>query len=349
MNRFLLLFVFIGALACGGGGGGAPASAPVSLSLKVEPVVSGLNLPAGLAVAPDGRLFFSELGTGKIRIAVGGEVVPVPFATLDAPTGLEGTLGIALDREFSSNGFLYVFTAGGSPLKNKVLRFRDVNGLGTEPVLIADEIPNGGHNGGKIVSAGDVLYISTGDAGFPANAQSLSSLGGKILRVNRDGSIPSANPFTGSSIFALGFRNVFGLALNPISGKLFASDNGPDCDDEINLVEAGKNYGWRPAQPCGDKDPTFVAPLETINPPLGISGIAFYRGEMFPELSDRLLIGDFNTGSIRQYLLDAESGTPRDAGVLIAGSGKGILEIAVGPDGTIYFSAVDGIYRLARL
>ena len=168
------------------------------------------------------------------------------------------------------------------------------------------------------------------------------------IRIGSDGAIPGDNPLENSPTFASGFRNVFGMAVHPDSGRLFVSDNGPDCNDEIDLVERGGNYGWRDGQPCGDSDSEFIAPIIVIDPTIGITGVTFYQGDLFPELKNYLLVGYVNGGSIRRFAVDGENGSVSDAAILLDGGFGGILDVGNGPDGAIYFSTLDGIYKIVR-
>jgi glucose/arabinose dehydrogenase len=345
-------FALSGLTACsGGGGGGGDDSVDSSdLSVQVEPVLTGLQYPGSFEFAPDGRLFFSEIYAGRVRVASGGTVQTSPVVRLDGPPGDEVILGIALDPDFNSNHQLYLFNTTTNPTRSRVVRYREGNGAASDPAVLIDGLPQGGHDGGILRFADDgTLFVSVGDAGEPDIAPDQGQLGGKILRLNTDGSVPGDNPIPGSPIFALGFRNVFGMALNPQSGKLFVSDNGPECNDEINLVVSGGNYGWRDGQPCeDDRAEHVIAPIITINPPVGITGTMFYNGSMFPEFSGNLIVGDINNGQLRRYGVNGDTGEAGAESILLDGGYGGIVGVGNGPDGAIYFSTADAIYKITR-
>lgn len=346
-SLFIGIFALCLVSACGGGGGGGTDSTESSLAFDVQPIATGLPFPVGLVALPDGRLLFSELKTGRIRIVEGGAVKNAVFATVDVPVdGADGALGLAVDPEFSSNGFVYLFHTTPA-LTDRVVRFTAAGDTGVDATVIIDNLPYGFHSGGKLGfdNAGN-LFVSTGDLGTPDISQDPTSLAGKVLRYTRDGDIPGDNPFAGSPVYATGFRNVFGLAFDARTDRLFVSDNGPDCDDELNLVRPGANYGWRAAYQCGETVPGFEPPLERFPMPLGITGIAFYRGDAFPELRDELLVGDYNFGGLRRYRLSGD-GAVEQAAVLFEGGYGPILEITSGADGLVYFTTQDGLYRLA--
>lgn len=345
------LTLLVAGLACGGGGGGGGASnAP--LQLRADLFYRSPQFLVGLAFTPDGDLLLSELQTGKIRFFPKGQTTPNPqeFAKLPVPgDGVRGLLGVAVDPDFGNNHYVYVYQTAPGPLRNRVVRFTANGAVGTKPVVIIDNIPTGGHDGGKFAFDKDGnLFISTGDAGDPSLAPDLASLAGKILRIKNDGSIPQDNPFPGSPIYALGFRNVFGMALHPDGQTLYASDNGPDCDDEVNRILPGGNYGWRPGYVCGEKNPQTIPAVFSVSPSAGVTGILFPEGAEISQLNESLLVGTFNQGDVRRLLLDEEQG-----GLLLfqdlvfAGGSGNIIDLAQSPDGQIYFSTSEAIFKLS--
>ena len=242
---------------------------------NVQLVATGLTAPWGIDLAPDGRLFVTERG-GRVRIVQlgpGGGLRPDPWATLPASTsrdGEKGLLGLALDPDFARTGFVYLYYtyASGGASRNKLVRMRDQGGRGTEETVLLDGIPgNDNHDGGRVKFGPDgKLYVTTGDAENGANAQNPSSLAGKVLRLNRDGTIPADNPFSGSPVYSLGHRNVQGIAWHPDTGALYETEHGPSnpfpdcCNDEVNLIVAGANYGW-PTVRGAPGDARFRDPL----------------------------------------------------------------------------------------
>jgi glucose/arabinose dehydrogenase len=317
---------------------------------KTQVFLSGLNFPVAMAFAPDGRLFYNELQTGKIRVVKSGGLQSTPFATIPILTGGErGLIGIAFDPQFASNRFLYVFHTAPSG-KNRITRLTDWNGAGVDAKVIVDNLPAAQfHNAGNIGFGADgKLYISIGDNGTSSNAQSKSSLAGKILRYNRDGSIPLDNPFgSGVAAFNLGLRNSFDFTFHPQSGRIYATENGPHCDDEINRIVPGGNYGWRPDYPCGDSDSRFIAPITRFNPVIAPTGTTFYTRSVFPQFKGKLLVADFNQGKIRAFTVDeSQSGRVVDSQTVLNGGFGSLLDIVQGPDGYLYFSSPTAIMRI---
>jgi glucose/arabinose dehydrogenase len=243
---------------------------------NVQLVAAGLRAPWAVDLAPDGRLFVTErAGTVRIvKLGPGGGLQTVPWATVPAstsPNGEKGLLGIAIDPQFASNSFVYLYYSYAPPgggTRNKVVRMRDQNGLGTEETIVLDGIPgNDNHDGGRLKFGPDgKLYVTTGDAENGSNAQNASSLAGKVLRLNKDGSIPTDNPTAGSPVWSLGHRNVQGIAWQPDTGALYETEHGPSdpfpncCNDEVNLIVPGGNYGW-PTVRGGAGDQRFRDPL----------------------------------------------------------------------------------------
>jgi glucose/arabinose dehydrogenase len=241
-------------------GANATQAAPGgSQELEITPqtLVTGLDTPWAMDIAPDGRIFINER-SGQIRVVEGGRLLPDPWLRIDrvVENGESGLLGIALDPDFRNNGFVYVaytYATQQNPFVNRLSRFREnpqTKRGGEEKVLVDGIIGANNHNGGAVRFGPDgKLYWGMGERFQAALAQDRGNLNGKILRVNPDGGIPADNPFPGSYIWSYGHRNPQGLAWQPGTNNLFATEHGPSgekgcCNDEVNLIEKGQNYGW---------------------------------------------------------------------------------------------------------
>jgi glucose/arabinose dehydrogenase len=325
----------------------SPPAAPVET--QVEVFRAGLNFPVKLAFAPDGRLFFTEK-SGQIRIIQNGQLLDQPFATLDAATaGERGVLGIAFDPQYNSNHFVYVYFSHPSG-PNRVVRFTDSNNSGTELTTIVDGIASSQfHNAGNIgFDSSGHLIVSTGDAENPASSQDPNSRNGKLLRFNRDGSIPPDNPFGSSNpVMAMGLRNPFDFTFHPQTGALYATDNGPDCDDKLLRVVPGGNYGWRPNYPCGDSDPRFSRPIRLYSESIAPTGVIFYTGTALPQFKGDMLVVQWNGGRMRHLRIDeANQGNVTSEEIVLDGGFGGLIDIAQGPEGYVYFNTNNAILRL---
>lgn len=245
--------------------------------VSVAALVTGLEIPWAVDLAPDGRLFVTER-PGRVRIVrLVGETATLqaePWATVQArvSTNTErGLLGIALDPQFSENGFVYLYYSyrgPGTSTLNRLVRMRDDNGVGVEEKVLMDAIRGSEqHDGGRLRFGPDgKLYLTVGDGEVDARAQDDRSPNGKVLRLNSDGSIPSDNPLGGSSVWSLGHRNPQGIAWHPDTAALYETEHGPSgvfplcCQDEVNLIEKGMNYGW-PIVTGQPRDARYVDPL----------------------------------------------------------------------------------------
>ncbi len=347
---------------------------PLPAGLVVDTVADRLAWPIALAFTPDGRLFFTEKGghggerPATVWTIAPGERIPQPFATLQVATRQErGLLGIAVDPDYEQNHFIYAFYTHANPLSSRVIRWRDENNQGVEPEIILEipyvvheDRPNERHVGGNIHFGPDgTLFVSVGDHNFPSYAQSLDSLAGKILRVNRDGSAAHNNPWYSSStavqskVYALGFRNPWDFTFDPFSGNIFATENGDWCNDEINRVEAGGNYGWPITAPCASHPPGTIPPLITYTPTIAPTGIAVYTGTLIPAWHGDLFFCDFNTGTLRHATLNARR-TAITAVTRVRMDPRCEIDLVVGPEGALYFTSWKGfgsgsIYRISRL
>ncbi len=260
------LRILLGSLLIASFTGAALAAEP---NVQIETFARGLQTPWAIAFAPDGRVFVSER-PGRIRVIEKGALAPEPWMRFDVvETGESGLLGLALDPAFEKNRYLYAAYTyrDGAGMKNRLVRLRDEKGKGVVDRVLLDNAAGAQfHDGGRVRFGPDgKLYWSVGDAVSEQSAQNLSSLNGKILRLNSDGSIPSDNPFPKSPVFSYGHRNVEGFDWQPKSGRLYASEHGPSgspscCHDEVNLVEPGKNYGWPAIYGAQTRD-GMVAPL----------------------------------------------------------------------------------------
>ena len=321
-------------------------------------VARNLETVWSLAFAPDGRLFVTER-PGRIRVIARDTLAPEPWATIpvheSASAGIEsGLMGLAIDPQFARNGRVYVcYTHPGPPLVNRIGVLTERNGKGTTLTVLVDGMAAGSyHNGCRLKFGPDgKLYATIGEANQRDLAQTLDALAGKVLRLNPDGSVPADNPFPTSYVWSYGHRNQQGLAFQPGTGRLFATEHGtgPGGNNELNVIEKGKNYGW-PTVVGDDADARFVRPIMVR--PEGPTGATFVTGDRYPELRDNLLITTINSNAVAQRLLRVvfTPGTVPEvlrADVLIQGTYGRLRDVIQGPDGFIYLgtSNRDGRFK----
>ena len=248
-------------------------------------VAEGLQIPWEIAFLPDGRIILTER-PGSVRlIDASGALIEQPLLVIDdvAATGEGGLLGLALHPEFSQTGWVYLYYTyrldGG--LANRVVRYTMQGSSLVDRSIVIEGIPGGGiHDGGRIKFGPDGrLYIGAGDSGVADLAQDLDSLAGKILRLNDDGTIPPDNPFPGSPVYSYGHRNPQGLAWDD-RGRLWETEHGSSAFDELNLIQAGGNYGWPVVRGDGAAAGMIAPVHHSGNDTWAPSGLEFFDGSL---------------------------------------------------------------------
>jgi glucose/arabinose dehydrogenase len=307
------------------------------------------------AFTPAGdEIFYVERFSGEVRRRSldGGQ--DTRFAKIKdvAGVGEQGVLGIALDPDWESGPDqerVFVYYTERHPERNRiVLLHRGTGGLDRNVLATIPATTN--HDGGALHFGPDgKLYAVTGDAGVPGRSQQVANPAGKVLRMEEDGSRPSDNPFGKGKAFSIGHRNSFGFAFDPQNGQLWQSENGPTCDDEINLIRPGRNYGWGAGSLCpgtSESGPNPVQPALKFNPLVAPTGMAFCDGcGLGAGVEGDLLVGTYLRRVI--YALDLNGGRDGIAGrSTLAHHKRAVLAVEAAPDGRVYFSDQRGIYRL---
>jgi aldose sugar dehydrogenase len=323
-----------------------PIPAPSS-NIQITDFVTNLDIPWGMAFSPDGRIFVTER-KGKILLINNGQLQADPWITLDvAAVGEGGLLGLALDPGFSNNHYLYVaytYRDTSNNLKNQLVRLREdtAAGKGVMDKVILDNAGGGGnHDGGRVKFGPDgKIYWTLGETNNPPLAQDLTSLNGKILRLNPDGTIPADNPFPNSYVYSYGHRNPQGLAWQPGTNRLCSTEHGPSGgfsgggQDEVNYIQPGQNYGWPDSH--GDTvQPGTVGPIiqsgsETWAP----SGCTFVSGGPW---NGSFLFAGLAGQSLYRLILDPTDPTKVPSMERLYSQQYGRLrDVIQGPDGAIY-------------
>jgi len=314
------------------------------LGVKVETVAENLDIPWSIVWDPDGTIFFTERN-GNVRIIQDGIVSEKPILSLDVGGGEGGLLGIALDPNYSENHYIYLYYSYQNFLstENRVVRYFESNLTLSEDKVIIDKIPGGPfHDGGRIQFGPDgKLYITTGEAGNAELAQDKNSVGGKILRINSDGSVPEDNPFSGSPIYSYGHRNPQGLDWDE-SGNLVATEHGPSgwfgrAHDEINVIVPGANYGW-PDIIGSETIEGLVTPImNTDNDTWAPSGAEFYDGNKIPQWTGKFFVATLRGNHLHMIDFDLEKNKVVSHQKLFVDDFGRLRDVATGPDGYLYF------------
>jgi glucose/arabinose dehydrogenase len=342
-------------------------------AITVETVATGLVHPWALAFLPDGRLLVTErpgrlrivTRDGKLSASLAG--VPKVFAS-----GQGGLLDVILDRNYAQNRTIYFCYAepvgGGS--RTAMARARLVDG---EPPRLEDvkaifqqegPLSSGNHFGCRIVQMPDNnLFLALGEHFTTRDqAQNLANHLGKIVRIRPDGSVPPDNPFIGRpgakpEIWSYGHRNPQGAAINPASGKYWEHEHGPRGGDEINIPQAGKNYGWPVIGYGIDYSGAKIhesthkqgmeQPIYQWTPSIAPSGMAFYTGALFPAWKGNLFVGGLVSEILVRLALDGEKVTKEER--LLRDMGERIRDVRDGPDGALWLLTDNPAGRILRL
>jgi aldose sugar dehydrogenase len=351
----------------------SPQPRSIDGNIAVETVASGLEHPWGLAFLPDGRILVTER-PGRLRIVDTSGRLSEPLGGVPAVQAVSqgGLLDVAIDPDFAQNQLVYLSFSEpgeGGVSGTSVARGRLGNGrLENVQVIYRQEpkVRSGGHYGSRLVFSRDgKLFITQGDrqsGSFRQQAQQLSSGIGKIVRVNRDGSIPSDNPFVGRNdarpeIWSLGHRNAQAAALHPETGELWTVEHGAAGGDELNRPEKGKNYGWpvitygrdysggsigEGAQREGMEQPVYY-----WDPVIAPSGMTFYTGDRYPGWKGSAFVGGM--GSRALVRLTIENGRVTREERYLGDLGARIRDVQQGPDGLLYLVTDDDNGRVLRV
>ena len=333
------------------------ATGALPRGLRVTTYKGNLDFPVDMAwVKGTQRIFFTEKATGKIRILQGGRLRPRACANLDVNSnGERGLLGIVLHPRFKRNHWLYVYYTNSSPLEHRVTRFTVSNGRCRRARHVVKGISaasSGYHNGGQLEFVGNKLFVSTGEQHDPGQAQDTNNRLGKILRYNANGSIPDGNPFSRvgdkNPVWSYGHRNPFGLTHKPGTKRLYETENGPHCDDELNRIKKGRNYGWGNGYSCGTAGVGLnpKRPLKRWSDIIVPTDPWWYQGRI-DRLNNRLYVGSYNSGKLHKFRLNKKGSRVRRHSVILDIRGE-ILDVSEGPGGWLYFLTSDSIRKIHR-
>ena len=353
---FIIAALLLSTAACGQAPKGLAENEIISTSkndarFRVEVVASNLEVPWAFAFLPGGDMLFTER-PGRVRLIEKGKLRAEPIFTVPdvEPSGESGLMDVFIHPKFAENKFVYLaYAYRGDGKQVKVVRYKFDGGKFIEPKTMVEAIPASPNHAGTRARIGPdgKLYVTTGDSTDWNLAQKLDSIAGKTLRLNDDGTIPADNPFVDQKnarpeIWSYGHRNPQGLAWQPGSGLMFQTEHGPSSfegkgggADEVNIVEAGKNYGWAEIYGKTTRE-GMISPLLEYTPACAPASGAFYNGSAFPAFKGNFFFGCLRGARLIRVTLDGRRVIAQED--LLKDVYGRIREVEEGPDGAIYFS-----------
>lgn len=318
-----------------------------SAQMTTRVVRDSLFIPWELVYGPDNHIWFTQKNGYICRMEpTGGHIDTLYHETNTAIQSEGGMLGMALHPSFSTDPYVYVaynYSQGG--YKERIVRYTYNGSTLGSPQTLLDNIPSANfHNGCRMIIVNNQLYLTTGDATITSNSQDLSSINGKILRINLDGSIPSDNPIPGSPVWSWGHRNAQGLVY--ANGMFYSSEHGPNNDDELNIVHKARNYGWpnvegycnTPNEQAFCNDSNVVEPIQAWTPTIAVSGIDYYNHPMIPAFQNAIIMATLKDSKL--YVLELNNthdSVIASSTVSQVNYGR-LRDICISPSGSIFIS-----------
>jgi aldose sugar dehydrogenase len=345
---WLLVIPLVVALHCKKSNKNNTVVPPGSVDIKDSVIVNNLNFPWEILWGPDNNIWMTERG-GKISRVNPSTGVVTPLLTIpDAVSNNEGgLLGMVLHPNFSTIPQVFVvydYNNGGN-YREKVVRYTYNGTTLINPVILIDNIAASSiHNGSRLVITPDMkLFITTGDASDQSLPQNTSTVNGKVLRINLDGTIPSDNPVAGNPYWSYGHRNPQGLVY--ANSRLYSSEHGPNNDDEINIIEKGRNYGWPNVEGfCdGSGEQTFCSannikePIKNWTPTAAVSGLDYYNSDLIPQWKNSLLVVALKNSRLYQMKLDDSFNS-----ITQTNEYGRMRDICISPQGKVYICTSNG-------
>lgn len=333
-----------------------PPNEPNWPTSDIRTVKSGLNFPWEILWGQDNFIWMTERN-GKIS-----KIDPLDGSTVFShnisevvSNGEGGLLGMVQHPQFATNGIFFVvfnYNNNGT-YTEKVVRYTYSNNTVTNPVTIFDNIPSANiHNGSRLVISNEItpkLYITTGDAANISLVQDPVAKAGKILRINLDGSIPADNPVAGNPYWSFGHRNPQGLVM--ANNILYSSEHGPNIEDEINIIEKGRNYGWPDVKgPCNDPAEITFCNDKNVKIPIWSSGgvtiatcgLDYYNADLIPQWKNSLLMVTLKDATLYQFQLSANGQAITGSKQYFRSSWGRLRDVCVSPAGRVYLCTSNG-------
>ena len=319
-------------------------------------------LATSMVFSPDGKLFYSVRDAGEIKIAKPiSTVLKEPFVRLQDPSTNthQDILGITLDPNFGTNHFVYAYVivkdGNTGTISSRVMRFTELENEATDQKILIDNIPTRDRvlAGGLVFGPDDKLYVSTGYSSEIKQGQN-SNLTGKVLRINRDGTIPEDNPLPNSPIYSAGHRSMYGIAFDNKSRIAIVAENDPSKYDEINLLKKGGNYGFPDHSSSSTSsrlqtdNVSAIKPARTYYPPIFPAQAIFYDQNKFPALKGKFLVVSYAEWSIYAITLNSNGSISEELAIRLPGIRGHLVSIAQSPDGDILIGG-ENLYKLESI
>jgi glucose/arabinose dehydrogenase len=324
---------------------------PGAAEIKDSIVANNLSYPWEILWGPDNFIWMTERGGKVSRFnPATGAVTPVFTISEVVANNEGGLLGMVLHPNFNTSPHVYVvydYNNGGT-YTEKVVRYTYNGTTLTTPTIIIDNLAASSiHNGSRLLIVNDKLFITTGDANNTSLPQNTASRNGKVLRLNLDGSVPADNPVASNPYWSFGHRNSQGLVY--ANNRLYSSEHGPSSDDEINLIEKGKNYGWPQVYgKCDGSEQTFCAannvaePIASWTPTIATAGLDFYNSDHIPQWKNSLLLATLKNSRLYQLKLNDNGDAVTATNEYFTSKYGRMRDICISPAGKVYICTSNG-------
>lgn len=328
-----------------------PSISRAAEDIELQIIHDQVDFPSTLRFAPDGRLFVLETYTGRVIVyADTAADTPSVWATIPVwSDGERGLLGMAFHPMFPDSPYVYLFHSNQNPAENRLVRMVDSSGVGVHYTILVNGLGDfsSTHQGGRVAFGPDgMLYCTVGDQYVPQLAADINAPEGKIYRMTTTGRPAPGNPFGPTNRACLyGVRNDFGLCFDKLSGQGYFTENGPDCDDELNFLQFGSNYGWSPEDTCFGQPAGTKLPMWTITPTIAPTGACIYHGPMLP-IEGNLFFGTYNTHALYRVYINPQRPDVADSVVSWLDLAYPVLDVTQGPDGRLWAATATSIWRI---
>ncbi len=333
--------------------GGDDNNSPGTVTIRDSVIVSGLSHPWEILWGPDDFIWMTERAGRISRVnPASGAVIPLLTINEVVTNNEGGLLGMVLHPNFNVTPHVFVtynYNSSGGQYREKIVRFTYNGSALTNPFIVLDNIAASSiHNGSRLLIIDGKLFITTGDAANQSLPQSSSSVNGKILRLNLDGTIPADNPVAGNPYWSLGHRNPQGLVY--ANNILYSSEHGPASDDEINIIEKGRNYGWPDVEglcESGSEQNFCTAnnvkePIKAWTPTIATCGLDYYDHDEIPQWKNSLLLVTLKNTRIYQMALDNSHTMITATNEFFDGDYGRLRDLCISPDGKVYLCTSNG-------